>query len=187
MSPNTVTKSRKKTQMSESHKAALAKGREEGRIVRQYLEALESTKPRRGRKRTPDSIRRRLTTIETSMPTADPLTTPPPGGGEAASPVRAGPHWRQGRHRRPREGVRQGRPPLRRAQRHLLLSMADRWRERLRPPERQDPSHPQLSGRFRRPRRRLRPRHRRTPATRRAARCRRPIPAAGPTPAPGGA
>jgi hypothetical protein len=74
MSPNTVTKSRKKTQMSESHKAALAKGREEGRIVRQYLEALESTKPRRGRKRTPDSIRRRLTTIDTSLPTADPLT-----------------------------------------------------------------------------------------------------------------
>jgi hypothetical protein len=60
--------------MSDSHKAALAKGREEGRIVRQYLEALESTKPRRGRKRTPESIRRRLTTIETSLPSADPLT-----------------------------------------------------------------------------------------------------------------
>jgi hypothetical protein len=59
--------------MSDTHKAALAKGREEGRIVRQYLEALESTKPRRGRKRTPDSIRRRLTTIENSLATADPL------------------------------------------------------------------------------------------------------------------
>jgi len=60
--------------MSPDHKAALAKGREEGRIVRQYLEALESTKPRRGRKRTPDSIRKRLTTIETQLPEADPLT-----------------------------------------------------------------------------------------------------------------
>ncbi len=39
------TKTRKKTPMSAEHKAALAKGREEGRIVRQYLEALESTKP----------------------------------------------------------------------------------------------------------------------------------------------
>lgn len=60
--------------MSDAHKAALAKGREEGRIVRQYLEALETTKPRRGRKRTPDSIRRRLSTIEAAMPTADPLS-----------------------------------------------------------------------------------------------------------------
>ena len=69
-----ATKTRKKTPMSPDHKAALAKGREEGRIVRQYLEALESTKPRRGRKRTPDSIRKRLTTIETQLPEADPLT-----------------------------------------------------------------------------------------------------------------
>ncbi len=74
MSPAAAPKSRKKTPMSDAHKAALAKGREEGRIVRQYLEALESSKPRRGRKRTPDSIRRRLNTIESSLPTADPLT-----------------------------------------------------------------------------------------------------------------
>ncbi len=59
--------------MSPDHKAALAKGREEGRIVRRYLEALESSKPRRGRKRTPESIRKRLNTIEGSLPTADPL------------------------------------------------------------------------------------------------------------------
>jgi len=59
--------------MSADHKAALAKGREEGRIVRRYLEALESTKPRRGRKRTPDSIRKRLDTIDTALATADPL------------------------------------------------------------------------------------------------------------------
>jgi hypothetical protein len=60
--------------MSEDHKAALAKGREEGRIVRRYLEALESTKPRRGRKRTPDSIRKRLFAIDNSLATADPLS-----------------------------------------------------------------------------------------------------------------
>jgi hypothetical protein len=73
MVPTASAKSGKKTPMSDAHKAALAKGREEGRIVRQYLEALEATKPRRGRKRTPDSIRRRLTTIESSLTTADPL------------------------------------------------------------------------------------------------------------------
>jgi hypothetical protein len=60
--------------MSEDHKAALAKGREEGRIVRRYLEALESTKPRRGRKRTPESIRKRLIAIDNSLATADPLS-----------------------------------------------------------------------------------------------------------------
>ncbi len=74
MASPTSTKSRKKTSMSDAHKAALAKGREEGRIVRQYLEALESTKPRRGRKRTPDSIRRRLSAIEAALPTAEPLS-----------------------------------------------------------------------------------------------------------------
>ena len=41
MSAATPTKARKKTPMSAEHKAAVAKGREEGRIVRQYLEALE--------------------------------------------------------------------------------------------------------------------------------------------------
>ena len=50
--------------MSDSHKAALAKGREEGRVVRAYLEALETTKPRRGRKRTVESIRKKLAAIE---------------------------------------------------------------------------------------------------------------------------
>jgi hypothetical protein len=74
MAAPTAPKTRKKTPMSEAHKAALAKGREEGRIVRQYLEALESSKPRRGRKRTPDSITKRLATIDRQLPEADPLT-----------------------------------------------------------------------------------------------------------------
>lgn len=59
--------------MTDSHKAALAKGREEGRIVRSYLEALETTKPRRGRKRTVDSIRKKLATIEKELASASPL------------------------------------------------------------------------------------------------------------------
>jgi hypothetical protein len=60
--------------MSEEHKAALARGREEGRVVRRYLEALESSKPRRGRKRTPESIKKRLAAIDSSLPTVDPLS-----------------------------------------------------------------------------------------------------------------
>jgi len=60
--------------MSDTHKAALAEGREQGRAVRRYLEALEAHKPRRGRKRTPESMQKRLETIEDKLPQADPLT-----------------------------------------------------------------------------------------------------------------
>src|SRR3954469_635882 len=63
-----------RTPMSDSHKAALAEGREQGRAVRRYLEALEAHKPKRGRKRTPESMERRLASIEEKLPSADPLT-----------------------------------------------------------------------------------------------------------------
>lgn len=53
--------------MSDSHKAALERGRAEGRIVRDYLEALRSNKPKRGRKRTPESISKRLAKIEEEL------------------------------------------------------------------------------------------------------------------------
>jgi len=60
--------------MSDDHKAALASGRLEGRTVRAYLEALDAHRPKRGRKRTPDSIARRLQAIENQLGNADPLT-----------------------------------------------------------------------------------------------------------------
>ncbi len=60
--------------MSDSHKEALAIGREQGRAVRRYLEALEANKPRRGRKRTPQSIEARLAAIDERIAAADPLT-----------------------------------------------------------------------------------------------------------------
>ena len=47
---------RTRSPMSDSHKAALAEGREQGRAVRRYLEALEAHKLKRGRKRTQESI-----------------------------------------------------------------------------------------------------------------------------------
>lgn len=65
--------STKKTPMSEDHKEALAIGRAEGRAVRAYLEALESSKPKRGRKRTKESIKSRLGKIDAELETADPL------------------------------------------------------------------------------------------------------------------
>lgn len=60
--------------MSDSHKAALAEGREQGRAVRHYLEAIEAHKPKRGRKRTQESVQRRLAAIDERLNDADPLT-----------------------------------------------------------------------------------------------------------------
>ena len=62
-----------KGSMSAEHKAALAEGRTQSRAVRQYLEALEAHKPKRGRKRTPESIKKRLDTIAAQIDGADPL------------------------------------------------------------------------------------------------------------------
>ncbi len=63
-----------KSAMSDDHKAALAQGRYESRVVRDYLEALKSSKPKRGRKRTAESIQKRLDKIEVELSSADPLT-----------------------------------------------------------------------------------------------------------------
>jgi len=60
--------------MTDDHKAALAEGRAQGRAVRLYLEALAANKPKRGRKRTPDSITKRLAAIDAALDQADPLT-----------------------------------------------------------------------------------------------------------------
>ena len=68
MAPKKKTRS-----MSPEHKAALAEGRTQGRAVRVYLKALDANKPKRGRKRTPDSITKRLDRIATELKTAEAL------------------------------------------------------------------------------------------------------------------
>lgn len=64
---------RKKTTMTDEHKAALAAGRAEGLAVRRYLEALEANKPRRGRKPNSENADLQLKVIEEKLATADPL------------------------------------------------------------------------------------------------------------------
>ncbi|MET0911018.1 MAG: hypothetical protein ABWZ99_16250 [Ilumatobacteraceae bacterium] len=59
--------------MSDEHKASLAQGRTEGRAVRRYLEGLRATAPRRGRRRTAESVERQLAKIDDDMATADPI------------------------------------------------------------------------------------------------------------------
>jgi hypothetical protein len=60
--------------LSPAHKAAMAQGRRESAAVSAYLEALDAHKPKRGRKRTPDSIKKRLAAIESQLDSADALT-----------------------------------------------------------------------------------------------------------------
>lgn len=60
--------------MSPGHKASLAEGRESGRAVRRYLEALETSKPRRGRPRNPERTQARLAEVERMLPSVDALT-----------------------------------------------------------------------------------------------------------------
>jgi hypothetical protein len=59
--------------MSSTHKAALARGRDEGRAVRRYLEALEHNRPKRGRKRTLESVQERLDVVHEQLTSAEPL------------------------------------------------------------------------------------------------------------------
>ena len=59
--------------LSAEHKTALSAGRKMASVVSNYLEALEASKPKRGRKRTKDSIRNRLATIENELSSADAL------------------------------------------------------------------------------------------------------------------
>ncbi|MEI8404518.1 MAG: hypothetical protein WCG96_04495 [Actinomycetes bacterium] len=62
-----------KTEMSKEHKEALAQGRREGAAVRRYLEAISATRGKRGRKRTPESVQRRIKAIDTELEGSDAL------------------------------------------------------------------------------------------------------------------
>jgi hypothetical protein len=50
--------------MSADHKAKLAQGRHESRVVSRYLEAITAGKGKRGRKRTPESINMQIAKID---------------------------------------------------------------------------------------------------------------------------
>jgi uncharacterized Ntn-hydrolase superfamily protein len=58
-----ASKTAKRT-MTAEHKAKLAQGRNESRIVSRYLEAISAGKGKRGRKRTPESINMQVAKID---------------------------------------------------------------------------------------------------------------------------
>lgn len=59
--------------MTPEHKTALAAGREQSRAVKAYLEGLSATKPKRGRRRSTESMVTRLAEIDEALATADPF------------------------------------------------------------------------------------------------------------------
>ncbi len=62
---------KKKRVVSDDQKSAMAEGRAQSRAISPYLEALESYRPKRGRKRTPESIDRRLQAIDSELESAN--------------------------------------------------------------------------------------------------------------------
>lgn len=69
-----TTKKRGPKNVTAAHKAAMQAGRQESKVVREYLEALEAHKPKRGRKRTAESVQRRLDVIDSEIDHVDALT-----------------------------------------------------------------------------------------------------------------
>jgi hypothetical protein len=65
---------RGKGSVTEEHKAAMAQGRAEGRAIGAYLEAIDQHRPKRGRKRTPESIDKQLAEIDDKLATANAIT-----------------------------------------------------------------------------------------------------------------
>lgn len=69
-----ATRAKAKRTMSDEHKAAIKEGRIQSKAVSDYLEALAANKPKRGRQRTPDSIKARIAKIDDQLATADALS-----------------------------------------------------------------------------------------------------------------
>ena len=57
--------------MSDEHKAAIAAGRIEAAAVRDYLDALETNKPKRGRQVSPESLAARKADIDSQLAAGD--------------------------------------------------------------------------------------------------------------------
>jgi hypothetical protein len=57
----------KKTTMTAAHKAALAAGRSQSKTVREYLAALEANRPKRGRPRTAETVKKQLAEVQEQL------------------------------------------------------------------------------------------------------------------------
>jgi hypothetical protein len=71
--PRGVMMAAPKRTMTAEHKQALAKGRESARAVKDYLNALEATKPKRGRRVSKEDLEKRLAEVKRQIVLASPL------------------------------------------------------------------------------------------------------------------
>ena len=65
---------RGKGSVTDEHKAAMAQGRVESRAISAYLDALEQHRPKRGRRRTAESIDKQLAEIDDKLASANGIT-----------------------------------------------------------------------------------------------------------------
>ena len=70
---NDTTDARKTREVTPEHKAAMIQGRTETRVVRQYLEAIESVRKPRGRRRSKEALQDKLNAIEEQLASAKPI------------------------------------------------------------------------------------------------------------------
>lgn len=64
---------RKAREVTPEHKAAMIQGRTETRVVRHYLEALEGVRKSGGRRRSPETLQKKLASVEQELESADPV------------------------------------------------------------------------------------------------------------------
>lgn len=62
---------RRTREVTPEHKAAMIQGRTETRVVRHYLEALETVKKTGGRRRSRETLQKKLTAVEQQLESAD--------------------------------------------------------------------------------------------------------------------
>ena len=62
---------RKAREVTPEHKAAMIQGRTETRVVRQYLEALDGVRKSGGRRRSKETLQKRLAAVEQELESAD--------------------------------------------------------------------------------------------------------------------
>ena len=74
MSQDGDSADQKTREVTPEHKAAMIQGRTETRVVRQYLEALGGTRQAGGRRRSKETLERKLAAVEEAIGSADPVT-----------------------------------------------------------------------------------------------------------------
>ena len=73
MSQSDAGTERKAREVTPEHKAAMIQGRTETRVVRQYLEALEGVRQSGGRRRSKETLVKKLAAVEQELESADPV------------------------------------------------------------------------------------------------------------------